>query len=119
MSAALDAGEHLAHRAPEAAHQIEADKAPVGGADRIAHPRIGHAVRAGHGVDDVVVGVDGQPHTQQMDRLAGRAQAGGERVVTVLDVGQRGLELAQAILAQEAFDLDAANMHPLAGNRGR
>jgi hypothetical protein len=111
----------------DAAHRAFDRLAPAG-AQRRAHQLLYRvdrvlAVVEGRGVHgrcdgaDGQRGVDGQPHAHLVDRAAGRQQTALVHVKRrALAVDQFGVDVEQAILAQEALEGDLAGVQRSAGN---
>src|SRR4029453_10011919 len=84
VCAAMHTAQSALQVAAEILEQIESDQFAIVRADRVTMARVRNATRLGSRVDDVRLGVDGDPQQHVVNRFTGRTHAGGEREVTRL-----------------------------------
>ena len=77
-------------------------------------PRNG--IGRGFGVDNGQFAVDGDAQAEVMKVGSAGACAGSKRHVFYLDVRDASVEIPQAIIARERFDVDGASVPKRAGN---
>ena len=101
------AAAHVPHRVVQAlakaVQQVGADQRAILRPDDVAAAGIRHAIGLRFDVADGEVAVDRDAHPHVVDRVAGRAHAGEQRRVVVLDVGEPALDVEEAVVALKAF----------------
>lgn len=110
MRAAFNSRQALFDAIAKSFEEIQADELFISRTDRIAVVRIGDSVRDGLCVDDIELSVDGDAQPEIMQRLACWSDTGGEPGITSLDIRYMRVDIPQAVVASERFDLDCARV---------
>lgn len=110
MRAAFNSRQTLFDAVAKSFEEIQADQLFISRTDRIAVVRIRDGIRDGLCVDDVELSVDGDAQPEIMQRLACWSDTGGELGITSLDISYMRVDIPQAVVASERFDLDCARV---------
>jgi hypothetical protein len=104
-----DVSEHLAHRAPEPAHQVQPDQ-PIGRPDGVAPAGVGHPIGHGLDINNDEARINGDADEQIVNGITGPAYAGSNLVIGFLEIGDTGIQVKEAVIAEEPLNLDSAGM---------
>src|SRR5256885_5495989 len=115
MRAAMNTAHRVVQALAKSAYEVRADELSIRRNDPIARAGIRHPIGARLDRVNSVVPVDRHAHVHRVDRIAGRAVAGQQHEVVILDVVEMRIDVEETIVALKALVGHSPRMKALAG----
>lgn len=110
MGTAFDIGKTLPDAIAKTLEEVQADQLLVVGGDGVAKVRVWNRVGNGFRIDDIQADIDGDAKPEIQPRLTGRPNPGSKRGMTSLYICYMRIDIPQAVVARERFELDCARV---------